>query len=522
MINTYAGHKFRFLVGRSSSQVVTHSGGQHDLVILSGTSGGLHAELLNADDLQKLVQEMYSHCNGRDGYMTCCYDFLQSQRGIPSTFADKYINAYDPQRLMPRVVARGDLEDAKLSDSGLDDDGYGAYLPPDEMVVVNNMPVAVDLHWVPASASGDVVTKDTDTTLITRVTSKSFIRLTAQPNEAFVVLEGSKSAIFRYSGELSVAIISPASDSPQVSSWDQDQLKIALSDIAQLCGEKSEHQESFMECFKQKSLTFPPALALWWFQLLWTSAHHWRHCVYLSDSMSIREVDLELDDGTGKNRSVKAHVLREKPLVLEISGLATPKECEELIQSQDLKVEDLGMAFVSGSQQLKSRRTLTRNLYPEMEDPNSMLAKLQRRFFQAARGASGYDLWPAGQEPVNWLHYKPGYEYRPHCDGGCGWNPVPSGGRVASSLFLERLYCNVAEKGGSTIFTKDTTKFTPKQGDFLFFGYKSDPKYMSMHAACPVLRGVKSTATQWYREGVSKDFTWEDVSDLGYRRTSEL
>jgi len=76
--------------------------------------------------------------------------------------------------------------------------------------------------------------------------------------------------------------------------------------------------------------------------------------------------------------------------------------------------------------------------------------------------------------------------------------------------------------GGSTIFTKDTTKFTPKQGDFLFFGYKSDPKYMSMHAACPVLRGVKSTATQWYREGVSKDFTWEDVSDLGYRRTSEL
>ena len=50
---------------------------------------------------------------------------------------------------------------------------------------------------------------------------------------------------------------------------------------------------------------------------------------------------------------------------------------------QDLKVEDLGMAFVSGSQQLKSRRTLTRNLYPEMEDPNSILAKLQRRFFQA-------------------------------------------------------------------------------------------------------------------------------------------
>ena len=27
-------------------------------------------------------------------------------------------------------------------------------------------------------------------------------------------------------------------------------------------------------------------------------------------------------------------------------------------------------------------------------------------------------------------------EYRPHCDGGCGMDPVPSGMRVASSLWL--------------------------------------------------------------------------------------
>eukprot|EP00435_Cladocopium_sp_Y103_P028027 s1294_g6.t7 len=202
----------------------------------------------------------------------------------------------------------------------------------------------------------------------------------------------------------------------------------------------------------------------------------------------------------------------------------------------------------------------------------AVLAKLEAKCYMfstnitwAARGASGYDLWPEGQEPVNWLHYKPGYdtwqikatglrsfcgplsfwyaagllttwfdsdpllgfhasfvrkEYRPHCDGGCGMDPVPSGKRVASSL----LYCNVAEQGGSTIFTQDTTKFTPARGDFLFFAYKSDPDYMSMHAACPVrlwlrskLRGIKSTATQWYREGVSKDYTWEDVADLGQR-----
>ncbi|CAE7851999.1 dpy-18, partial [Symbiodinium necroappetens] len=106
-------------------------------------------------------------------------------------------------------------------------------------------------------------------------------------------------------------------------------------------------------------------------------------------------------------------------------------------------------------------------------------------------------------------------EYRPHCDGGCGYEEVQLGMRVASSL----LYCNVADQGGSTIFTKDATKFTPRRGDFLFFVYKSDPSFMSMHAACPVLRGVKSTATQWYREGVRKGWTWEDVNDLGYSRS---
>lgn len=272
-----------------------------------------------------------------------------------------------------------------------------------------------------------------------------------------------------------------------------------------------------MECLKQTS-SFPPALTALWFQLLWTSLQHWRHCVYLPDTAPLRHITLELHDGSGRNRSVKAQVLREKPFVVGIAGFATAEECKELITSQELETEDLAMAFITGGAHSKSRRTLTRNLYPTHEAPGSIFAKLYTRFFQAARGASGYDLWPEGQEPVNWLHYKPGYEYRPHCDGGCGYDPVTLGARVASSL----LYCNVAEQGGSTIFTKDTTKFTPAKGDFLFFAYKHDPDFMSMHAACPVLKGVKSTATQWYREGVSADYTWEHVQDLGQSHSPEL
>lgn len=523
VINTYAGHGFRFQAGSLSSEAVTHSGGQHDLVILSKSGDSLVADLLSAVDLQKFVQEMHSHCNERDGYTSCCYNFLKTKRGIPVAFADKYITAYSPHKLMPRVAARGNLEDDIESD-GLDDDGYGGHLPPDEMLVINKMLVPVDLRWVHVAHDSDVPPQDNETTMITQVTSESYVRITARPGQSFVVSKQSpreqsrSSSVFRYPGELAVAIISAEAKGLAVASRDQDELKIALSEIAQNCGDSSKDEQSFTECFKQNAVSFPPALALWWFQLLWTSVSHWLHCVHLPDSVSIRQVDLELDDGTGKNRSVKAQIFREDPLVLGISGLATPQECQQLIDSQDLKEANLNMAFISGGSHSKSRRTLTKNLYPNMQAPQSILAKLQKRFFQAARGASGYELWPEGQEPVNWLHYKPGYEYRPHCDGGCGMDPVPSGMRVASSL----LYCNVAEQGGSTIFTQDTTKFTPARGDFLFFAYKSDPDYMSMHAACPVLRGIKSTATQWYREGVSKDYTWEDVADLGLRRSSEL
>ncbi|CAK9079404.1 unnamed protein product [Durusdinium trenchii] len=530
IINTYAGHSFRFQAGTLSSKPVTHSGGAYDLVKLSPGAAALTAELVTADQLHSLVGEMYSHCRERDsGYIKCCHDFLNKSRGIPPFFADKYMNAFSPHRLMPRVAGRGDFKDSKSHIHNLDDDGYGGSLPPDEMVVLNNMPIPVELHWAYAADASDLASDTAvhDTTLITDVGSKSFVRITGHPGQSFLAVAQhtrqpvSKTALFRYPSELFVVMISESSSGkdakPDVAIWDQDELKIILSEFAKKCGDRSHEEQSFMECLKQTS-SFPPALTALWFQLLWTSLQHWRHCVYLPDTAPLRHITLELHDGSGRNRSVKAQVLREKPFVVGIAGFATAEECKELITSQELETEDLAMAFITGGAHSKSRRTLTRNLYPTHEAPGSIFAKLYTRFFQAARGASGYDLWPEGQEPVNWLHYKPGYEYRPHCDGGCGYDPVTLGARVASSL----LYCNVAEQGGSTIFTKDTTKFTPAKGDFLFFAYKHDPDFMSMHAACPVLKGVKSTATQWYREGVSADYTWEHVQDLGQSHSPEL
>merc|ERR1712183_197870 len=149
--------------------------------------------------------------------------------------------------------------------------------------------------------------------------------------------------------------------------------------------------------------------------------------------------------------------------------------------------------------------------WPDLEDPDSVLTQVARRFFELAQGATQFNVNLEGQEPVNWLYYKPGYEYRPHCDGACGASKISVGKRVASSL----LYCTAAADGGGTVFPKDHLKFQPSPGSFLLFTYNPDPTGLSLHAACPVLRGEKSTATQWYREGVSEEKNWDQFENWG-------
>jgi len=163
------------------------------------------------------------------------------------------------------------------------------------------------------------------------------------------------------------------------------------------------------------------------------------------------------------------------------------------------------MAFVIGGGHSRIRRTLSGNLYVDPSNSSSTVTKVANRFFHVARKVSGYDLQMAGQEPVNWLYYKAGYEYRPHCDGGCGAPEIRLTERVMTSL----AYCAVGTKGGSTVFPPDGTKLTPSAGSMLLFTYNPDPLRLTEHSACPVIAGEKMTATQWYREGVSLEKNWE-------------
>ena len=90
---------------------------------------------------------------------------------------------------------------------------------------------------------------------------------------------------------------------------------------------------------------------------------------------------------------------------------------------------------------IADRRAISANLEWSQSNETSITNHLIKRAFKLAEKLRPYDVTPGPfQEPLNFIQYAHGGEYRPHCDGDCGMRSVRSGRRVASSL----LYCEVS------------------------------------------------------------------------------
>ena len=116
----------------------------------------------------------------------------------------------------------------------------------------------------------------------------------------------------------------------------------------------------------------------------------------------------------------------------------------------------------------------------------------------------------------------PSAQYRAHCDGECNGGPWREGKRIATGL----VYCETADRGGDTLFTRVGLKVVPKPGQLLFFGYKlrdegsptgwaaAMDNGVTEHSGCPLHEGRKWIATMWFREGVSAERPWDSLRDL--------
>merc|ERR1712194_231217 len=154
-----------------------------------------------------------------------------------------------------------------------------------------------------------------------------------------------------------------------------------------------------------------------------------------------------------------------------------------------------------------SRETLSRNMFIDWSKKDIM-TEVSTRTFDLASELYGEEIPYEGQEPINFLHYLKGFEYKTHSDGA-GEAP---GKRVATTL----VYCEAATEGGATVFPTDNQnlKVVPRTGDLLFFTYQPNPNW-ARHAACPVGKGSKSTLTQWHRLGVSTEQPWDNFEAWG-------
>jgi len=511
------GHVFRLENAAHVTKGFAYSGDVpfNVLGVEPAADGTFNVEHMGPAELKSMVIRLHKVCP-KQNFDKCASEqanFTNINVVWPPELVREVASAFSPRKLIPVPVAGADVEMS----------AYGT-VPPDEFIIMHALPYPLQLRWAPLVEDprpGTVVPK-AESEVVAKVPAASagsvpMFRMKAEPGQLFFALSskasGSKQTrSFVYPGEFAIVSVwdehvgdSTASGSLLVHVLKEDELKVLLSDVARSCSTLLE-SGAWQSCLRSgvvlpaSGLQIPDAAVDKWFNMLWVSKEHWQLCNHQPGTDAVDSVSLKLEDSS----ELQGVILRKEPLVLAIKGLATTEECQQM---EALGGESMSMAYVSGGSTSRGRRTLSKNLNPDLSNNSSILTQLTYRFFEVARLATGFQLYPEGQEPVNWLFYKPGFEYRPHCDGGCGQWQVARGGRVASSL----LYCAVADEGGGTVFPNDGIKLEPSVGDLLMFAYNSDPNSLSYHSACPVVRGRKLTATQWYREGVSMTRNWEKI-----------
>jgi hypothetical protein len=291
---------------------------------------------------------------------------------------------------------------------------------------------------------------------------------------------------------------------------DTNDLQVELSNAAHKCVEEDNSPARFQgdlaktyECMSANTFQgLPRKLMQQAFSALWSHIDYWRLCNALEPAK-----------GLSSKTSMAGHkieILRESPMVATVRGFVTPDGCKDMLNNHagldGLVIAHVGSGGGSTSTS-ESRETLTNNMFINWNQDN-ILTRTAAATFDIVSELLGTSVPYEGQEPVNFLHYVKGFEYKPHTDG----YGEKTGKRVATTL----VYCEAATVGGGTVFPKGDPplRYQPGPGDMLYFEYQPNPM-LQEHAACPVIEGNKSTLTQWHRLGVSPEVPWDKFEDWG-------
>lgn len=109
-------------------------------------------------------------------------------------------------------------------------------------------------------------------------------------------------------------------------------------------------------------------------------------------------------------------------------------------------------------------------------------------------------------EPMQGQRYQAGQQYRHHHDffhGGDRYvaQEMQRGGQ---RTWTAMIFLNEPREGGETNFPKLDLRLTPETGTLVIWNNMSpdgSPNMKTLHAALPVVRGLKHVITKWYRQG---------------------
>lgn len=107
-------------------------------------------------------------------------------------------------------------------------------------------------------------------------------------------------------------------------------------------------------------------------------------------------------------------------------------------------------------------------------------------------------------ETVQGQRYQPGQEFRAHCDwfdtSADYWPGEKQ--RGGQRGWTAMAYLNEVEEGGSTEFPRIGVKIAPQRGALIIWNNAlpdGTPNPDTIHAALPVIKGVKYVVTKWFR-----------------------
>ncbi|GLI65700.1 hypothetical protein VaNZ11_009211 [Volvox africanus] len=204
-------------------------------------------------------------------------------------------------------------------------------------------------------------------------------------------------------------------------------------------------------------------------------------------------------------------VLSWSPRVFLYKGILTSDECDYLIGEAETRLERSGVAdATTGAGGLSDIRTSSGMFY--MRSENEVIKRIETRLAM-------WTMLPAENgEGIQVLRYEKTQKYDAHHDYFSFEGRDANGGNRMATVLM---YLATPEEGGETVFPKIPTPpgqtranfsecamrgmaVKPVKGDaVLFWSIRPDGRFEpgSLHGSCPVIRGVKWSATKWIHVG---------------------